>query len=411
MGTGPSRESKGESVVLREVLKGIGVLAILIFLMMWLGGAFVSKVRPGPAAEKGEPVPVKTRKVERREYPLVLDQVGTVRTRTEATISSKIMAQVEEIFVEEGDFVVGRDQSTMAPTVLARLDDRELRARLDRAQSQAAAMGKAASAARAKAAAARAQAESARANRDRAVSDHRRYEDLRQNRAATGRQLDHSRAQRDMAEAQFQAAQKEIRAAESDLENFLAQRDQAEASVLEAETLLGHAVIEAPFTGQVIRKTVNKGDLAVPGRPLFVLDTPALPELHTYVSESLLPHLQPGQEMEVVLGAGKTSCTGKIREIAPQSDPATRTVLVKATLAPQSFLVNGLFGRLRVPCGRYSALVVPEAAVWEVGQLDLVRVLGEDGHPRRRLVRLGESRDGWIEVLSGLHENEEVVLP
>jgi multidrug efflux pump subunit AcrA (membrane-fusion protein) len=100
-----------------------------------------------------------------------------------------------------------------------------------------------------------------------------------------------------------------------------------------------------------------------------------------------------------------------LREIVPRSDPATRTVLIKVTLPRDSDLVNGLFGRLAVPYGQYEALVIPGNAVREVGQLSLVEVLGFDGYPQRRFVTLGPRHDGLVEVLSGLQENEEVVLP
>ena len=89
----------------------------------------------------------------------MIDQVGNLRSRNEAQVSSRIMAQVKEILVREGDRVVGSDENDK-PTILARLDDRDIQAKLRQAQSQSAAMDRAVEVARAKAAAARAQVES-----------------------------------------------------------------------------------------------------------------------------------------------------------------------------------------------------------------------------------------------------------
>jgi multidrug efflux pump subunit AcrA (membrane-fusion protein) len=64
-----------------------------------------------------------------------------------------------------------------------------------------------------------------------------------------------------------------------------------------------------------------------------------------------------------------------------------------------------------IPYGIYRSLVVPMAAVREVGQLHLVTVLDVDGYPHRRFVTLGRRHDDLVEVLTGLQEGEEVTLP
>ncbi len=55
--------------------------------------------------------------------------------------------------------------------------------------------------------------------------------------------------------------------------------------------------------------------------------------------------------------------------------------------------------------------MIPRSAVREVGQLSLVDVLDAQGHPQRRFVSLGSRHDELVEVLSGLREGQEVVLP
>ncbi len=175
--------------IVREAGKGLGVLGLLIVMMMWLAGAFVQKVDSGPPAPKPKQGKFNTVKAERRVYPLIIDQVGTLRAQNEAQVSSRILAQVKEILVREGDSVAGSDGNG-APTVMARLDDRDIQAKLRQAQSQSMAMDRAVAVARAKVAAARAQVESTRATKGKELSDYRRYQDLKQraggNRPATG---------------------------------------------------------------------------------------------------------------------------------------------------------------------------------------------------------------------------------
>jgi multidrug resistance efflux pump len=391
--------------------KGFGALGVLIVLMLWLSGAFVTKV--GPDVTRPEPSMPKppTVRVERKTFPLLIEQVGSIRSRNEAEVSSRLMAEVREIRVKEGDWVSGPEAAGAHPTVLASLDDREVRAKLRQAESQVDALGHAIDGARAKLLAAEGQAAASRASLEKAASDFRRYENLLKNGAATEQKAQYARTQRDVASAQTGSAVQEVHAAQGDIARLEAQREQAEAGVREAQVNLSYTVIEAPFSGRVVKKILNAGDMASPGQPIFFLDAPSQAEIHAIVSESLIPHLEIGQEIEVGIDALDRTMKGEIKEIVPQSDSATRTVLVKIGLPAGEDIVNGLFGRIYVPYGSYEALVIPSRAVREVGQLYLVDTLGLDGHPVRRFITLGRARDSLVEVLSGLKEGEEVVVP
>jgi HlyD family secretion protein len=409
MSAGSNGEKKQS--IRKEAAKGLGVLTLLIVLMMWLAGTFVDKVEPGPPAPRPGPAKVTTKRVERRVYPLTIDQVGTVRARTEAKVSARVMAQVKEILVKEGDLVGGGSETGPQSSILARLQDADIRARLQQAEAQEDALERGLEAGKAKLGAVRAQVEGARAKRDQSLADYRRYDELRRSEAATGQQVEHAKAQKETAEANMSAAIQDVRAAESDIKRIEAQREEARAGVAEARVMLGYTVIRTPFTGKVIRKLVDVGDMASPGQPLFLIETASPLELHAFLSESLIPLIELGEAMEVRIDALNRTFAGVLREIVPTSDPATRTVLVKVTLPPDRDLVNGQYGRLGVPYGKYEALVIPGNAVREVGQLSLVEVLGFDGYPQRRFVILGQTHHDLVEVLSGLQENEEVVVP
>jgi multidrug resistance efflux pump len=391
--------------------KGLGVLALLILLMLWLSGTFLSKVKPGPPVAKSKPPCVASARVELREFPLIAEQVGTVRSQTQARIASRIMAQVREILVHEGSRVEAPGLEGNDGTLLATLDDREILARLRQAQSQVEAASRAMEAAKSRLDAAVAQREAAQARKRLAGWDYQHYEDLYRKKAATGQQLQQIRAQKDVAEAQLQAAGREVNAAGDDVKRMEAQMQHAQAAVFEARTMLSYALIRAPFSGRVIRKMVDIGDMVTPGQPLFLLDVAAQPQLHAYIAESLIAHLEVGQILTVEIDALSATMEGAIAEIVPQAEPASRTTLVKIALAPQANLVSGLYGRLGIPYGTYRSLVVAAAAVREVGQLHLVSVLDTDGYPHRRFVTLGPRHDDRVEVLTGLQEGEEVALP
>ena len=378
---------------------------------MWLSGAFISKVAPGPPEERPKPSGLTTRKVERRTFPILMEQVGNLRAKVEAQVSSRIMSQITQILVHEGDNVEGANNKGEKATLMARLDDRDIQARLRESQSQVKAMKQAMEAARSRLGAARSQEEAALADQQKTLADYKRYQDLHKHQAATGQQLGHALAQKEVAQANLTSARQDIQAARSDIKRIQAQIEQANAAEAAARIMLSYTEIRAPFKGRVVRKRVDVGDMATPGQPLFFLEIPAHPELHAFVSDSLIPRLRIGQELKVHIDALDRNLRGTLREIVPQSDPSTRTVLAKVALPPDFDLVNGLFGRLFVPCGEYETLVAPKEAVREVGQLYLVNVLDQEGYSQRRFVTLGKEHGDLVEILSGLNEGEEVVVP
>jgi RND family efflux transporter MFP subunit len=378
----------------KAVLKSVALVAVLVVMMMWLAGAFRSKIKAGPALEPAAVATGATARVETRRYPMIVEQAGTVRTRTEAQVSSRLMAQVREVLVKEGDTIRGASSDAKA-TVLARLDDRDIQAKLQQAQAQAASLQRALGAALA-------QQQSAQALLQQATADLARTDKLVEAKAATGQQLDHARTQRDTAQAQVLAAQGLV-------EQTRAQQVGAEAAVREAQIMLSYAVIEAPFDGKVCSKKINPGDMVAPGQTLFVVESPSEPQLHAMVSETVALHLKVGQTLPVQIDAPQQQFEGVVREIVPQADPLTRTILVKVDLPRDAGLVSGLFGRLRVPIGDYSTLVVAQNAIRQSGQLYLVQVLEKPGLPVRRFVQLGPEHDAFVEVLSGVREGDEVV--
>lgn len=391
----------------KAVAKMVALLAVLVVMMMWLAGAFRTKIKAGPAEEPAPVAAAATTRVETRRYPMVVEQAGTVRTRNEAQVSSRLMAQVLEVRVREGDAIRGPGPDGKA-TILARLDDRDIQAKLQQAQAQAASLQRAL-------AAAVAQQQSAQALLQQAVADLTRFERLVEAKAATQQQLEHARTQRDTAQAQVLATQGLV-------EQTRAQQVGAEAAVREAQVLLSFAVIEAPFDGRISSKRINPGDMVAPGQILFVVESPSEPQLHARVSETVALHLTVGQTLPVQIDAPQRQFEGVVREIVPQADPLTRTILVKVDLPKDTGLVSGLFGRLRVPIGEYSTLVLPKDAIRQSGQLCLVQVLEKPGPgsptpksalggplPVRRFVQIGPEHGPLVEVLSGVQAGEEVV--
>ncbi len=272
--------------------------------------------------------------------------IGTVRARDTVEISSTVMGRVAELHCALGARV-------KAGELIARLSVQELTARLDQARENLA----------------QAALELARTTR------------LRASGATTG--------------AEYDAATSRHRL--------------AEAAQAEAMAMAGYAAVRAPFAGIVTAKRANQGDMAMPGRPLCVVEDPAALRFEATVPEGLARAFAQAPTIQVLLDAPGPALTTTVAEVSPNADATSRTVLVKLALPQDPRLRAGAFGRATVPANPVRVLTAPARAVVRNGQLEAVYVVG-DGAARMRLVRTGRSADDRIEVVSGLREGELVVI-
>ncbi|MCX8091928.1 MAG: efflux RND transporter periplasmic adaptor subunit [Verrucomicrobiae bacterium] len=320
----------------------LGLLASATLLLSGCG-------RHSKPADSATSLPVATVRVQTiDDQPRALTEeiVGTVRARTRATLEAKIAGRITELPVVLG-------QSLEAGDLVARLDVREIQARLDQA---------------------RAVLEQARRDRD-------RFATLLRQQAVT-------QAEFDGVEARFRVA---------------------EAAVAEAETMLGYAEVRAPFDGVVTRKLADVGDLATPGRPLIELEDPNALRLEADVPEALISHVQPGAKLPVRIHAANAELEGVVAEMAPAADPNSRTFRVKLDLPGAPGLKPGLFGRVAVPVGETRAPRVPAQALVQRGQMEMVFVVA-DGRAQMRLVKSGKRLGEEVELVSGVRPGERVVV-
>lgn len=363
-------------------------LTILMLTLGWLAGCGHAP-RRAEAEGRAEPVRVRAIPVTHTEWPEIYEATGTVRARTAAVISSKVMGYVREVTVEAGDRV-------RQGQLLVRLDARDL----DAAYLQAEA---ALNEARSAAPEADNAVAAAKAGLELAEVTFRRMKDLFEKRSISNQEFDEASAKLKLARANYEMA--------------LARRRQLAARIAQAEQALqaagvtrGYSQIAAPFAGIVTEKTVEPGNLAAPGRPLLTIEREGAWRLEVSVEESRLSAIRTGQATTVKLDALDRTLEGRVSEIVPAVDAAARAFLVKIDLPGIPQLRSGLFGRAHFTLGRRQALAVPTAAVVERGQLVSVFVVDE-GQARARLVTLGRSANGQVEVLSGLNPGDHVIFP
>ncbi len=336
------------------------------------------------------PVAVAVHVVERATEDGIYEASGTLRAKQTAVITSKIPGHVRELYVSAGDRVkLGQ--------TLALLEGADIEARLGAAKAalQEAEDGEREAVAALDAASARAAV---------AESTFGRYQQLEASRAVTAQEMDEVKSRFLSANADLGMARARVSRARSSIER-------ARAEVATAEAYWGYTRIQAPFDGRVIEKHVDAGNLAAPGTPLLVLEGAGALRAEVSVDESQAGRIHVGDEATVVV-SGADEVEGRVSEVFPAIDPASRAFLVKIDLpadVASDGLAPGRFVRVELRIGETERMVVPESAVMRRGQLELVYVI-EAERARLRLVTLGRSREGFVEVLSGLDPGEAVVM-
>jgi RND family efflux transporter MFP subunit len=192
----------------------------------------------------------------------------------------------------------------------------------------------------------------------------------------------------------------------------IAQAGQAQARAVlnEAKTSLDYTRVRAPFNGVVTQKKADSGMLASPGTPIFTVEDMGRYRLEVAVNESDLWCVRPGGHVSVAIEAlSNAELNGKIVQIVPAADPASRAFLVKIELPADARLRSGLFGRAQFSRGIQEALLIPRSAVVERGQLQGVFVLDQNKVASLRYITLGKFSGSEIQVLSGLQTGEWLV--
>lgn len=352
----------------------------------WFSGD--GTIAPGRFADESSDVPappnhaVSARETITEWY----EAVGTVRPRTETRIEAQVTAQVVDVKVRSGSKVRGGD-------ILATLDSRQFLSRIDQAKQGL----KSAQAQEKQAHQAVAATEAAFARAESAYRRTRTYLDAK---AATEQDMERAEADYRQAEAELARARESITAAAAGVK-------QAREVVREAEIALGYTRITAPDTGEVLKRMVEPGDLALPGKPLFTLQTEGTHRLEAQVREGLISRIRRGANLQVEITTLDRVTDAVVEEIVPYADPQSRTFLVKIGLPAIAGLYPGMFGKLRVPAETREVVTIPAAALRKVGQLELVTVK-TDGRWASRYVKTGRTFDDRLEVLSGLDGGETI---
>lgn len=376
--------------LVRNVLLAVGAVVVLgiVYMVVRRGAAVPVQVVVASAGEgaggAGEAIAGATS----------VTANGYVVARTRASVSAKVAGRLAVLTVSEGSFVRRGE-------VIARLENADYRAQVTQAEAVLAS--------------ARAESIEAAAERDLAEREAQRLRDIRaQNPQLVAAQ------EVDAAETQAAATAAQAAAATARVAAAAAGRRFAAAS-------LDNTLIRAPFTGTVLRKEAEVGEVVAPsvgggltrGAVVTMADLTTL-EVEVDVNEAYIARVRAGQDARIMLDAyPDTGFRGRVRQVVPTADRQRATVQVKVSILDRDPRILPEMGA-RVdflepqPSGGTAApatpvMRLPAAAVREHEGQTVVWLVRE-GRLVARPVVAGPVSGAFREIRSGLAGGELVVV-
>jgi Cu(I)/Ag(I) efflux system membrane fusion protein len=185
---------------------------------------------------------------------------------------------------------------------------------------------------------------------------------------------------------------------------------QASAETRErVDTLVRSATLRLKLMGiaqdqiqEMLKDNADPVNLLLPGKKVWV---------YAQVYEQDADQVRPGQPVTVTIpSAPSRPYTGRVAAVDQVLNAATRTLRVRIEIAsPQGRLRPESFVRVKIQVPLGSSLAIPEDAVLDTGEHQVVFVKEGEGRFEPRSVELGKEAEGYYEVLSGVKDGEEVV--
>lgn len=378
--------------------------ALAIIAPLAMASAACGEKQDASAAKTPVVTGVRVEKVSATEIDDYYEATGIARSKTTTVLSSKVMGAVTSLRVREGDRV-------SAGQTLIEIDNRDAATQLQRAQAGLLQAQEAVVEAEQAINAAQSAKAAADANQRLADSTYARYRDLYERKSVSPQEFDEVKARREMAEAEAGRAADSLKMLAAKKRQALAQVDQAKAEIANAQVQISYSRIASPISGVVVSKQTEIGSTATPGTPLLTIEDASRYRLEVAVEESQIGKIRMGERARLRIDAlGGGDLEGGVSEITPAADPMSRSYTVKIDLPANRSLRSGLYGVARFTSGRRQAMLIPQKAVTQRGQLTGVFVVDDAGIARLRLIKTGRSYGESIEALSGLSDGERIVV-
>ena len=343
------------------------VLGLLLAVCVIIGYRIYSNIQADKARaakmSQSRSIAVVTAHPVRRTIVPQLHFSGSLDPEWQAQVAAKVDGRLEKVYVHEGDHVEKGQ-------VLAILEQMDTDANLLSAKGSYL---------------------DAQTSLRKAETDLARYEKLYATGAVSQQVVDDYRFARDNAAAKLEAAR---------------------GSLQGMESKAAGTVVTAPADGIVAKRFYQEGYYAKAGTPLFAIADISMLKTTIHIPEGQVTGVKVGNEADIALPAypGK-KLVGKITRIAPVADLPAHTFAAEVSVDNSEGLLAGVYANVSlIGEPREQVLTIPMHAIVMRDDQQTVFVADAQGVVQRRVLSLGYSDDKVAEVLSGLDEQDTIVV-
>jgi cobalt-zinc-cadmium efflux system membrane fusion protein len=236
-----------------------------------------------------------------------------------------------------------------------------------------------------------------------AESSYERERRLFDRGAGAGKNLQAAEAERKVAEASVNAAEKKL--------HVLGFTEAQVKTAADTHEINATITLFAPLPGKIVDNNMALGTMVDQSTEILTILDPSVLCVDADIYERDIAAVQKDQEVELTVPAYPDLVfKGRIQYIGDVLKEATRTVTVRTEVKNEGFrLKPGMFASLTILLDRQArALTLPLAAVLDDQDRKIV-FLSRDGAFFPRVILTGPKMDGLIEVLSGIAEGDSVV--
>lgn len=201
----------------------------------------------------------------------------------------------------------------------------------------------------------------------------------------------------------------------TDLKSAKARVEAAASATKEAHEGLGYTTIRAPYSGIVVARHIEVGEIAAVGKPLMTgLSLEDLRVVVDIPQEHIGP-LRKHRRARIILPDGRSFVAEQLR-LPPSADPKTQSFHVQMTLPKgpgidYGDVFPGTLVKVAFTTGEEEQLLAPAASIVHHGEITGVYVVGANGALNFRYIRTATpTGEGRIPIVAGLAAGENIAL-
>lgn len=175
---------------------------------------------------------------------------------------------------------------------------------------------------------------------------------------------------------------------------------------------LADTKLYAPFSGVLLKKLAEPGEIVSAGMPVLVLSDISKVKVNAYIPENQVDQIRMGQEAEVKVNALGESFTGKLTELGAAADLTTRAFTVRIEVANPGLKIRpGMIAEVSIPSTRNQSVIsVPASAILRTPEGQSYLFVADNGKAFQRNISVGNLYGDEIEIVSGLSAGEKIIV-